>query len=62
MSKLIIFENKLSCTTFDITKEQLNEYFSYINYSTEQYQFLSSITGYPVLYFAQENVDYFIEE
>lgn len=58
---LLVFEKHLRSYTFDITEEQKKRILSLIDYTPEQYQVLSEITGLDKAYFAQDDVDYCIE-
>lgn len=58
---LLVFEKHLHSYTFDITNEQKKRILSLVDYTPEQYEVLSEITGLSKAYFAQDDVDYCIE-
>ncbi len=62
MAKLVVFETKTSSFSYDVTPEDIKKYFSEIDYSEEQEQFISELTGLPIEYIQQSNVDYYIDE
>lgn len=62
MAKLVIFKNRLCSDTFDLTTEQVQTYFKLIDYTEEQYAFLSKVTGIPIEYFRIDSIDYYIED
>ena len=58
---LLVFENHFQSHTFDITEQQKDKILSLVDYTPEQYETLSEITGFDKIYFAQDNVDYYVE-
>lgn len=60
-TQLLVFENHLKSQTFDITEDQKKRILSLVDYTHEQYEVLSKITGLSVEYLAQDNVDYCVE-
>lgn len=59
--KLSITEKRSNSYTFDITDEQKKQILSLTDYTPEQYKLLSEITGLNENYFANDDVDYWIE-
>ena len=58
---LLVFEKHLRSYSFDITEQQKNKILSLVDYTPEQYEVLSEITGLDKAYFAQDDVDYCVE-
>lgn len=60
-STLLIFEKHQCTSSFDITEEQKEHILSFIDYTPEQYETLSELTGLSKEYFTKKDVDYCIE-